>query len=180
MQMFELQVADAVFASAGHWAEVVQEIVPPPEPQVPPAQGTPLAQVVPQLPQLEGSEEDVVQKPPHDVPGQESVSPEACILYSTSKFASAPVFEAHVEPVRKEACRTSPAANVITIAPVSDQLWPGVRTRSCPLVLFVRRKTAAGQAAPVAVFATAAMRKTVIAWSRVNWPPTQVPVRLPG
>ena len=62
MQRLELQVPGPAFASAGHWAEVVQEIVPPPpEPQDPLAQGTPLAHVAPQVPQLEGSDEGVVQ-----------------------------------------------------------------------------------------------------------------------
>jgi hypothetical protein len=32
----------------------------------------------------------------------------------------------------------------------------------------------------VGVFAVAAMRRTVMGWSRVSWPPVQVPVRLPG
>jgi hypothetical protein len=163
MQMFELQVPGKVFASAGHWAEVVQEIVPPPEPHVPLAQGTPLAQVAPQLPQLEGSDEDVVQKPPHEVPGQESVSPEACILYSTNKFASAPVFEGQVEPVRSEACNVEPAAKVNMIGPLSDQYCDGVSTRSWPLVPSVKRNTAAGQPVAVGVLAVAAMRRTVIA-----------------
>jgi hypothetical protein len=89
--------------------------------QVPLVQGTPPAHVVPQLPQLEGSEEVVVQMPPHDVPRQASVSPLACILYSTKRLASAPVFEVHVEPVRSEALRVEPAANVKTMGPLSDQ-----------------------------------------------------------
>jgi hypothetical protein len=131
--------------------------------QAPLVQAAPLGQAVPQLPQLEGSAAVVVQNPLQEVPEQASVSPAACILYSTSRFASAPVFEAQVEPVRREACSTSPAAKVMTMAPVSDQFWPGVRTKSCPLVLLVSRKTAAGQVAPVGVFATAAIRRTVIA-----------------
>jgi hypothetical protein len=98
--------------------------------QVPLTQGWALAQAVPQAPQLEGSEEVVVQKPLQEVPSQASVSPGACILYSTRRLASAPVFEAQVEPVRREACSTSPTAKVMTIAPVSDQFWPGVRTKS--------------------------------------------------
>src|SRR5258708_3611007 len=133
-------------------------------PQPPSMQGVPLVQAVPQAPQFEGSAEVVVQNPLQEVPEQTlSVSPAACILYSMRRLASAPVFVAQVEPVRREACNTSPTAKVITIAPVSDQFWAGLRTNSCPLLPLVRRKTAAGQAAPVAVFATAAMRRTVIA-----------------
>jgi hypothetical protein len=163
MQMFELQVADVVFAWAGQSVEVVHEIVPPPELHVPPLHPTPTPQPVPQLPQLEGSEEIVVHIPPHDVPGQVSVSPVACILYSTSRLASAPVLEAQVEPVRSEACSVAPAAKVNTIGPLSDQNCPGASARSCPLVPSVKRKTAAGQVAPVGVLAVAAMRNTVIA-----------------
>jgi hypothetical protein len=136
----------------------------PPEPQVPPLQGTPLAHAVPQLPQLEGSDEVVVQMPPpHDVPRQESVSPVACILYSTSRLASAPVVEGQVEPVRSEACRVAPAAKVNTVGPLSDQYCPGASTKSCPLVPSLKRKTAAGQPVAVGVLAVAAMRNTVIA-----------------
>jgi hypothetical protein len=54
MQMFELQVPGPAFASGGHWAEVVQEIVPPPPVQAPPMQLWPLAQTLPQVPQLLG------------------------------------------------------------------------------------------------------------------------------
>jgi hypothetical protein len=54
MQMFELQVPGPAFASAGHWAEVVQAIVPPPPVQAPPMQIWPLAQTLPQVPQLLG------------------------------------------------------------------------------------------------------------------------------
>jgi hypothetical protein len=145
-----------------HW--VKGEVQPlPPAPQVPLAQGAPLAHVVPQAPQLEGSDEDVVQKPPHDVPGQESVSVLACILYSTNRFASAPVLEGQVEPVRSEACKVAPAAKVNTMGPLSDQYCVGVSTRSWPLVPSVKRNTAAGQPAPVGVLAVAAMRNTVIA-----------------
>jgi hypothetical protein len=143
----------------GH--DVASQLLP--EPQVPLAHGTPLAQALPQLPQLEGSDEEVVQMPPHDVPEQESVSPEACILYSTSRFASAPVVEAHVEPVRSEACNVEPAAKVNTMGPLSDQYCAGVSARSCPLAPSVKRNTAAGQPAPVGVLAVAAMRNTVIA-----------------
>lgn len=151
-----------------HWlpllhAEPVPQSVPQAAVQLPLVQGVPLAQAVPQVPQFEGSAEVVVQNPLQKVPAQASVSPVACILYSMRRLVSAPVFEAQVEPVRREACRTSPALKVMTMAPVSDQFWPGLRIRSCPLVPLVRRKTAAGQAAPVAVFATAAMRRTVIA-----------------
>jgi hypothetical protein len=53
--------------------------------------------------------------------GQVSVSPAAIILYSTSMFASAPVFDAQVEPMRRVDCRVAPAANVITMGPESDQ-----------------------------------------------------------
>ena len=45
------------------------------------------------------------QKVPQSVPGQVSVSPAPVILYSTSRFASAPVFDAQVEPVRRIDCR---------------------------------------------------------------------------
>ena len=146
---------------AGQSEDVLQP--PPLEPQVPLVQGTPLAHAVPQLPQLEGSDEEVVQMPPHDVPEQESVSPVACILYSTSRLASAPVVEAQVEPVRSEACSVAPAAKVNTMGPLSDQYCPGVSTKSCPLVPSLKRKTAAGQPAAVGVLAVAAMRNTVIA-----------------
>lgn len=148
--------------------------------QVPLVQGEPLVQAVPQVPQLEGSAEVAVQNPEQDVPAQLSVSPGACILYSTSRLASAPVLLAQVEPVRNEACKEAPAAKVITMGPVSDQNWPGVSTRSWPLVPSVKRKTAAGQLDPVGVFAVAATRSMVIAWSRISLPPSQVPVRLPG
>jgi len=148
--------------------------------QAPPVQGSPLAHVLPQVPQLVGSEPGVVQMPAHRVPGQVSVSPEACILYSTSRLASAPVFAAQLEPVRSDACSVAPAAKVRTMGPVSDQYCPGVRTRSWPFVPSVKRNTAAGQVEPVGVFAVAAMRNTVIAWSRTNWPPSQEPLRVPG
>jgi hypothetical protein len=98
--------------------------------QAPLVHAWPLGQAVPHAPQLEGSATVVVQKPLQVIPEQASLSPAACILYSTSRLASAPVFVAQVEPVRSEACSTSPAANVMTIAPVSDQFWPGVRTKS--------------------------------------------------
>jgi hypothetical protein len=147
-----------------HCAADVQAPPADASPQPPSMQGVPLVQAVPHAPQLEESAEVLVQNPLQVVPAQAlSVSPAACILYSTSKLASAPVFVAQVEPVRKEASRTSPALKVMTMAPVSDQFWPGLRTKSCPLVPLVRRKTAAGQAAPVTVFATAAIRRTVIA-----------------
>jgi len=67
---------------------------------VPLVHGTPLAQAVPQEPQFEGSEDGVVQKPLQSVPGQVSVSPLCCILYSIIRLASAPVFELQVLPVR--------------------------------------------------------------------------------
>jgi hypothetical protein len=110
----------------------LQSTWPPVQPvgQAPLVQAWPLGQAVPQEPQFEGSALVVVQNPLQEVPEQASVSPWACILYSTSRLASAPVFEAQVEPVRREAWSTSPALNVMTMAPVSDQFWPGVRTRS--------------------------------------------------
>ena len=52
MQMFELQVADAVFASTGQSPAVLQEIVPIPPVQAPPTQLWPPAQTLPQAPQL--------------------------------------------------------------------------------------------------------------------------------
>jgi hypothetical protein len=139
---------------------------PPPEPQVPLVHATPLVHAVPQAPQLEGSDEGVVQKMPHNALGlaQVSASPVACILYSTSRLAPAPVVEAQVEPVRNEACSVAPAAKVKTIGPLSAQYCPGVSTRSCPPVtLSVKRKTAAGHPTAVGVLAVAAIRNTVIA-----------------
>lgn len=124
--------------------------------------GCPGAHAVPQPPQLEGSEASVVQKPAHSIPGHVSVSPVACILYSTRRLASAPVLEGQVEPVRSDACKFAPAPNVRTIGPLSDQYCPGVSIRSWPLVPSVKRKTAAGQPVPVGVLAVAAMRKTVM------------------
>jgi hypothetical protein len=59
--------------------------------QAPLTQAWPLAQAVPHPPQLEGSAVKVVQNPLQDVPEQASVSPAACILYSTNRLASAPV-----------------------------------------------------------------------------------------
>jgi hypothetical protein len=131
-------------------------------PQLPPVQDVPMEQAVPQDPQLEGSEVRVVQNPAHEVPAQLSVSPVACILYSTSRLASAPVLLAQVEPVRTEACSAAPAEKVMTMGPVSDQNCPGANTRSWPLVPSVKRNTAAGQVDPVGVFAVAAMRNTVM------------------
>ena len=64
------------------------------------AHANPLAQAVPQAPQLEGSEAVLSQYVPQSVPVQVSVSPAAPILYSTSRFTSAPVFVAQAEPVR--------------------------------------------------------------------------------
>lgn len=89
--------------------------------QDPLVQGCPVAHALPQLPQLDGSEDGVTQMPEHKVPGHESVSPAACILYSTSRLASAPVFEVQLEPVRSDACKVAPAANVRTMEPLSDQ-----------------------------------------------------------
>jgi len=89
--------------------------------QVPPLQSWPAPHAVPQDPQLDGSEDVVSQKPEHKVPGHESVSPDACILYSTSRLASAPVLAGQVEPVRSNACNVAPAANVRTMGPLSDQ-----------------------------------------------------------
>jgi hypothetical protein len=126
-------------------------------------QGCPAAHAVLQPPQLDGSEDVVSQISPHRVPAHAlSVSPLACILYSTRRLASAPVLEGQVEPVRSDACKVAPAANVITMGPLSDQYCPGVRTRSWPLVPSVKRNTAAGQPVPVGVFAEAAIRKTVM------------------
>src|ERR1017187_3735053 len=159
-----MQLGDDVFASAGQSAAVLQETVWPA--QAPFAQARPLVHVVPQLPQLEGSNAVFVQKVPHDVLGlgQESVSPAACILYSTRRLASAPAaFALQVEPVRSDARRVAPAAKVNSMLPLSDQNCPGVSTRSCPLVPSVKRNTAAGQPVPVGVLAVAAMRNTVIA-----------------
>jgi hypothetical protein len=148
-----------------HVVPVVQAAPAGAPEQDPLVHGCPVPHAVPQLPQLDGSEAVVSQMPvPHTVPAHGlSVSPVACILYSTRRLASAPVFEGHVEPVRSDALRVAPAANVKTMAPLSDQYCPGVRTRSWPLVPSVKRKTAAGQPMPVGVFAEAAMRKTVIA-----------------
>jgi hypothetical protein len=131
-------------------------------------QGTPLGHLVPQVPQLEGSDAGVVQMPLHSVPEQVVVSPGTCALYSTSRLASAPVFEAQVEPVRSVACNVVPAAKVNIVAPLSDQYCPGVSTRSCPLLPPVKRNTAAGQLAPVGVLAVTAMRNTVMDWPRTN------------
>lgn len=70
--------------------------------QAPPAHCHPDAQALPQEPQLAGSAEVVSQNVPQSAPEpQVSVSPAAPILYSTSRFASAPVFEAQVDPVRR-------------------------------------------------------------------------------
>ena len=80
-----------------------------------------LGQAFPQAPQLAGSEPVVSQYVPHSVPVQASVSPAAVILYSTSRFASAPVFDAQVEPVRRRDWRVAPAAKVSTMGPLSDQ-----------------------------------------------------------
>jgi len=66
------------------------------------------------------------------------------------------------------------------IGPESAQFWPGVSTRSWPLVALVRRKTAAGQVLPVGVLALTAIRITVIGWPSTNCPPTHEPLRLPG
>src|SRR5262249_20342535 len=74
----------------------------------------------------------------------------------------------------------SPAAKVNVIAPESAQCWPGVSTRSWPLVPLVQRKTAAGQLLAVGVLALTAIRITVIGWSSTNCPPTHEPLRLPG
>jgi hypothetical protein len=90
--------------------------------QAPLTQAAPLAQALPHVPQFDGSEVSVSQYVPQSVPEpQVSVSSVAPILYSTSRFASAPVFDAHVEPVRKMDCRVAPAAKVISIGPLSDQ-----------------------------------------------------------
>jgi len=98
----------------------VQE-VPFAVPHVPETHGSPLAQAVPQLPQLDGSRLVVSQYVPQSAPEpQVSVSP-AAILYSTSRFASAPVFAAQVEPVRRIDCRVAPAAKLIAMGPESDQ-----------------------------------------------------------
>jgi len=170
-----VQVAPHVVCPAAHaehnpatheplWQTVSEEQADPTaaRPQVPLVHGCPVGHAVPQPPQFAGSEIIVSQMPPHCVPGHESASPAACILYSTRRLASAPVFEGQVEPVRSDACKAAPAANVRTIGPLSDQYCPGASTRSWPLVPSVKRKTAAGQPVPVGVLAVAAMRKTVI------------------
>jgi hypothetical protein len=59
--------------------------------QTPRLQLVPCLQTEPHAPQLEGSEVKVVQNPLQDVPEQALVSPAACILYSTSRLAPAPV-----------------------------------------------------------------------------------------
>ncbi len=153
-------------------AAVVQADPTWPE-HAPPAQAKPLAQVVPQSPQFDGSVLRVSQNKPHLVPVQVSVSPAAFILYSTSRFASAPSYVpawptpngpcgAQVEPVRRIDWRVAPAAKVNTMGPVSDQYAPGVRTRSWPLVPSVKRNTAAGHPEGVGVLAVTAIRRTVI------------------
>jgi hypothetical protein len=103
--------------------ELVEQEVPFAVPHVPAMHGLPLAQAVPQEPQLEGSVAVLSQNVPHIVPlvAQASVSPACCIRYSTSMFASAPVLAAQVEPVRRIDCRVAPAAKLITMAPLSDQ-----------------------------------------------------------
>jgi hypothetical protein len=63
MQMFELQVGDDVFGSAGQSAAVWQEIVPMPPVQAPPMQLWPLAQTLPQVPQLLGLVKRLVSQP---------------------------------------------------------------------------------------------------------------------
>jgi hypothetical protein len=91
-----------------------EQAVPfPAGPQTPKAHAAPDGQTVAQVPQLEGSETVFTHRVPHWLPGplQENVSPVPCILYSTSRLASAPVFAAQVEPVRSNACRVAPAAN---------------------------------------------------------------------
>jgi len=98
------------------------QAVPAGEPQLAEMHGCPVAQVVPQLPQLAGSNVVVSQYVPQSAPEpQVSVSPAAVILYSTSRFASAPVFAAQVEPVRRTDWRVAPAAKDIMIGPLSDQ-----------------------------------------------------------
>lgn len=97
------------------------QAVPVGAPQPEETHGCPAAQAMLQPPQLEGSEVVVSHMPAHTVPGQVSVSPAACILYSTRRLASAPVLAAQVEPVRRTACRVAPAAKVITMGPLSDQ-----------------------------------------------------------
>lgn len=101
--------------------DVHEPPLPLPPTQAPLTHAVAVPQFFPHAPQLDGSEVVVSQNVPHSVPVQVSVSPAAVILYSTSRFASAPVFEAQVEPVRKMDCRVAPAAKVITIGPLSDQ-----------------------------------------------------------
>ena len=104
------------------WQPVpVVQAAPFEPPQVPPVHANPLPQAVPHPPQLEGSVVVVSQNVPQSVPVQVSVSPAACILYSTSRFASAPVFVAQVEPVRRIDWRVAPAAKLIAMGPLSDQ-----------------------------------------------------------
>ena len=78
--------------------------------QAPLEHGVPLAQAVPQEPQLEGSDFVSSQMVPQRVPVQVTVSPGAPILYSTSRFASAPVLVAQVEPTWRIAESDAPAA----------------------------------------------------------------------
>jgi len=136
---------------------------PPPAPQAPAVQGCPLAQAVPHVPQFDGSVVGSVQPPAHDVPAQARVSPAWPILYSTMRLASAPTFEAQVEPVRNDACSLAPAAYGTWIPPVSIQVCPDGTTRSWPVVPSVKRNTAAGQFAPIGVFKVTPIRSTVMA-----------------
>lgn len=104
-------------------APEVQGVPVPPGTQAPLAHASPLGHAVPQAPQLDGSEAVLSQNVPQNVPvvAQVSVSPAAAILYSTRRFASAPVFAAQVEPVRRMDWRVAPPAKVITMGPLSDQ-----------------------------------------------------------
>jgi hypothetical protein len=136
--------------------------------QMPLVHGCPAPQASAQLPQFDGSELVVSQMWLQSVPGHVSVSPSDCMRYSISRLTSAPMAETQDEPLRNEACSVAPAAKVRTIGPLSDQYWPGVSGRSNPVLLSVKRNTAAGQPALVGVLAVATMRRTVMAWSMVS------------
>ena len=89
-----------------HCAADVQAPPADASPQPPSMQGVPLVQAVPHAPQLEESAEVLVQNPLQVVPAQASVSPAACILYSTSRLASAPVLLAPTGPGQMEPVRS--------------------------------------------------------------------------
>ncbi len=124
---------------------------------------SPLEQTFPHAPQFSGSARVDVQMPPQRVPVHVVASPEACILYSTSRLASAPTLELQLDPLRREACSVAPAAKAISIPPLSDQDCPGSAIRSWPCVPSVNRNTPAGQFIPIGVLSVTAMRSTVMA-----------------